>query len=39
MGILGATLGLIGIAVAMYLLAFFYGRWETAKRAKAAAAA
>ncbi|MBZ5522638.1 MAG: heparan-alpha-glucosaminide N-acetyltransferase domain-containing protein [Acidobacteriia bacterium] len=32
MGILGATLGLIGITVAMYLLALYYGRWETARR-------
>lgn len=34
MGILGASLGLIGIAVAMYLLALLYGRWESAKKAK-----
>lgn len=34
MGIFGATLGLIGIAVAMYLLALFVGRWEADRRAK-----
>lgn len=34
MGVLGATLGLIGIAVAMYLLALLVGRWEADRRAK-----
>jgi len=38
MSILGASLGLIIITVAMYLLATFYGRWESARRKKALAA-
>jgi peptidoglycan/LPS O-acetylase OafA/YrhL len=36
MGIWGATLGLILIAVAMYLLATYYGRWESWKRKRSA---
>jgi acyltransferase len=35
MGTMGATLGLIVIAVSMYLLATFYGRWESRRRKSA----